>query len=304
VLARLPGLGNPIASMSFWRLRPGDVIILLVLALACAWTLARVGGHPELSAPLAFHAALLAGTLILFGWAATGKLPASSVIRIVAAIALIFTLYKSLGQLGLALHPGSWDSFLASADSWLLGFDPSLALQSVLTPRLVDFMSGVYLFFIAYVYLSIGLEVFGREETDRETFLCGLTLVYCLGYVGYLVFPARGPVAFLAGQYRVPLSGGAIYETMRHVIDSQGGAIGAFPSLHVGGALYLCLFDRKVAPLRAMTYAPVVVLVALSTVILRFHYVTDWLGGAAVALFGLWASPRLVQLFASRARVA
>ena len=109
--------------------------------------------------------------------------------------------------------------------------------------KLVDALSFVYLFYVGWVYLSIVLECFGREEKDREAFLLGLTLTYCLGYLGYLFVPAHGPVGFHAQDYAHPLAGGPVFETMTRAVESQGGAIGAFPSLHVGGAVFLCLFD-------------------------------------------------------------
>jgi hypothetical protein len=260
------------------RLRPGDLLLSGLLGTACVLTALRLPGHPELTGPLLFHGALLAGFLVFLALAAAGRIRLASELGIAASIALVFALYRSLGLLGFELHDRTFDAPLSRIDTLLLG--------------ILEALSFVYLFYVGWVYLSIVLECFGREEEDREAFLLGLTLTYCLGYLGYLLLPAHGPIGFHAQDYAHALAGGPVFGTMTRAVESQGGAIGAFPSLHVGGAVFLCVFDLRRNRMRGYTYLPVVPLVALSTVVLRFHYVIDWVGGAAVALFALWATPR------------
>ena len=274
------------------RLRPGDLLLAALLGTACALAAMRLPEHPELRGPLLFHGALLAGFLAFLALAVGGRIPRASELGIAASIALVFTLYRSLGLLGFELHDRTFDAALSRIDTLLLGVDPSLWLDGRAPRKLVDVLSFVYLFYVGWVYLSIVLECFGREEKDREAFLLGLTLTYCLGYLGYLFVPAHGPIGFHAQDYAHPLAGGPVFQTMTRAVESQGGAIGAFPSLHVGGAVFLCLFDLRRNRMRGLTYLPVVPLVALSTVVLRFHYLVDWVGGIAVALFALWVTPR------------
>ena len=273
--------------------RPGDLVLAALLALACALALHRLPGHPEVGPPLLRHAALLAGLLFLLGLSLAGWLPWSPAVRVLASLGVMFSLYESLGRLGFLLHDAAADAALARWDARLLGVDPSLWLDGRAGPALVEAMSAAYLAFIGWVYLSIALECLGREEEDREAFLLGLTLTYSLGYLGYLLVPATGPGAFHAAAYHHPLEGGPVYALMRSAVDSNGGAIGAFPSLHVGGAAFLCLFALRRHRMRGLTWLPWVPVIALSTVILRHHWVIDWLGGIAVALLALWATPRL-----------
>ncbi|MGC3996967.1 MAG: phosphatase PAP2 family protein [Anaeromyxobacter sp.] len=284
------------------RLRPGDLVLTALLATACGLTLARWPAHPEVLAPLVRHAALLAGFGGLLALAVAGRLPASSAVRVVASLAVMFSLYESLGRLGFLLHDGTADAALSRLDRALLGVEPALWLDGRAGPALVEAMSFVYLFFIGWVYLSIALECLGREEEDREAFLLGLMLTYCLGYLGYVLLPAQGPAGFHT--QLAALQGGPIHRAMRAAVEGNGGAIGAFPSLHVGGALYLCLFDLRRNRMRGLTYVPVVPLVALSTVILRWHYVVDWLGGAAIALLALAATGPLSRAWRGLPRPA
>jgi hypothetical protein len=276
------------------RLRPGDLLMVAVLAVACAMAALRLPGHPEVRPALVRHAALLAGLSALLAVAAVGRLPWSSPARVIASLGVMFSCYESLGRLGFLLHDRSADAVLAGLDARLLGFDPSLWLDGRAGRGVVELASFVYLFFIGWVYVSLALECLGREEGDREAFLLGLTLTYGLGYLGYLLVPAQGPAGWHAADYAHPLPGGPVYALMRRAVDSNGGAIGAFPSLHVGGAIYLCLFGLSRNRMRGLTYLPVVPLVALSTAVLRWHYVVDWIGGAAVALLSLAVTPAIL----------
>ena len=267
------------------RLRPGDVVLLALLGMACASAAARLPGHPELRGPLLAHLALLGGFGLLLGLALAGRLPWSGPLRVLASLGLVYVLYASLGRLGFLLHDGDADAALAALDARLFGVDPALWLDGRVGPALVEAMSFVYLYYLGLVYLSLALECLGREESDGEAFLLGLTLTYAVAYVGYLVVPAHGPAGHHAEQFAHALQGGAIHETMRATVEANGGAIGAFPSLHVGGAFFLCAFSLRRNRMRGLTYLPVVPLVALSTIVLRWHWVVDWIAGIAVACF-------------------
>ena len=95
-----------------------------------------------------------------------------------------------------------------------------------------------------------------------------------------------------AGQRRV-----ALVEEPRLVVldgvESSGGLQGAFPSLHVGGSVYLCLYDLRVNRLRGLTFLPLVLLIYVATIFLRYHYVIDLLAGTVIAAgcipLGQWA---------------
>ena len=56
-----------------------------------------------------------------------------------------------------------------------------------------------------------------------------------------------------------------------------------FPSLHVGGSVYLCLFDLRTNRLRGLTYLPMVLLIYVATIFLRYHYIVDLIAGTIIA---------------------
>ncbi|QEH38355.1 hypothetical protein OJF2_69560 [Aquisphaera giovannonii] len=264
---------------------PGDRAILGLLALAEGVALVRwpvVG--TELTPLVLVQSALLVGFLgasaVLTRREGCRWVPYA---RAVVAVAVVFTLYTSLGKLGVAAMPYLADAWLSHADSALLGFDPSLALQPYQTPGRVEFFSFIYASFIPYIYLSLFLGCLGRRPLEREQFLTGWIFAYVISYLGYIFVPAHGPVVYQAGQYSAPLAGGFFHDTVVRANEATGGLQGVFPSLHVGCSAYLCLFDLRTNRLRGLTYLPIVLLIYGATLFLRYHYVVDLIAGTAIA---------------------
>jgi membrane-associated phospholipid phosphatase len=139
----------------------------------------------------------------------------------------------------------------------------------------------------------------GRQPPERDQFLTGWVFTYAISYLGYLFLPAYGPVVYHAGDYELALRGGFFYRTVVAGVEAAGGPHGAFPSLHIGGSMYLCCFDLKSNRLRGLTYLPIVLLIYVATVFLRYHYVVDLIAGTLIAWtcirLGPWAFSRWVQ---------
>ena len=75
----------------------------------------------------------------------------------------------------------------------------------------------------------------------------------------------------------------------------MGGPHGAFPSLHVGASLFATLFDlRHRNPLRALIYFPLVAMIALATLVLRYHYAVDLVAALILAIFAVHAARVLI----------
>ena len=105
---------------------------------------------------------------------------------------IIFMCYTSLGKLGVAAMPYDADAVLSHGDGWLLGIDPSLAIQPWQTPGWVEFFSVAYGAFIPYIYLSLFLGCIGRPPIERDQFLTGWVYTYAISYLGYIFVPRMG----------------------------------------------------------------------------------------------------------------
>lgn len=273
------------------------IAAILLIAIAVGVT-PRARASAEMGILLWLHLGLLAALALFSMVAARWERATWSVFgRPLVAVAIIFTIYGSLGRLGMTAMPYRADAFLSEIDQKLfLGYDPTFLIEPHLSAARVEFFSVFYALFIPYVNLSLALGALGRPPLERDQFLTGWVFTYAFSYLGYIFLPAQGPAAFHAVEYGVSLEGGYFYRVIMRAVEDTGGMLGAFPSLHVGASLYLCLFDMRTNRLRALTYLPVVMMIYLATVVLRFHYVIDLvvgtLIGAACTRLGPWAFSR------------
>jgi membrane-associated phospholipid phosphatase len=236
---------------------------------------------------------MLLHLVIFFGYAALAAFmsirrdrPWIPWVRAFAVVTIMFSLYSTLGQVVFIAIPWEGDPALHAIDTWLFGgVTPAIWAERFVTPGSLEFFSFCYGFFIPYLYLSILTGLIGRPERERERFISGFAILYAVSFIGYLFVPARGPILFNAADFSTALNGGFFHELVVNTIDASGGPHGAFPSLHVGAAAYACLFDLRYNRLRALTYLPLVVLIAMATVVLRYHYVVDWITGVMIAVF-------------------
>ena len=272
---------------------PADLASLGILSVVTATlALATARGAPLRDA-LLLHAGLLLGYALL---AAALRHRSATVLRGIAVIAVMFTLYTTLGHVAFQAVPWLADPWLERADRALFGGrSPALMLAPLGATRWAEFLSVFYAAFIPYLYLSIFLGLIGRPERERDEFVIGFATLYALSFLGYLFLPARGPIVELAGQFPNPVRGGAFHALVLRSVEAAGGPHGAFPSLHVGASFYAALFDlRQGNTLRALIYAPLLVLIVFATLVLRYHYVVDLLAGVTLALLAVWAASRRV----------
>ena len=288
-----PLLHLPLASVPFSRLHPADRATLFILAVVTVTLAVSLAGGRDVGGALALHA----GVLVVFAAAAwaLARSPRAFA-RGLAVIAVMFTLYTTLGHVAFAAVPWLADPWLSTADrALLLGDPPALLAEPLAATGWVEFLSVFYASFIPYLYLSIFLGLVGRPADERDEFITGFALLYALSFLGYLFLPARGPVVHLADHFTTPLRGGFFHGVVLRSIEAVGGPHGAFPSLHLGASFWAMSFDfRHGNRLRGLVYVPLVVLIAAATVVLRYHYVVDLIAGAALALIALKAAPALL----------
>jgi membrane-associated phospholipid phosphatase len=278
------------------RMHPAELSTIAVLGVVTvALLLADLRGVALLRATL-FHAVLLAAFVALSIWLYRNpRARWAPMVRGLAVIATMFTLYSTLGHVAFEAIPWLADPALNAADRALFfGHSPALLFANP-AARTVEFLSFFYGAFIPYLYISILLGLVGRPAAERDEFITAFALLYALSFLGYLFLPARGPIVELAGQLGAPLQGSTFHGIVVGAIDRLGGPHGAFPSLHVAATFWVVWFDlRHHNVLRGLIYIPLLTLIAVATVVLRYHWVVDLLAGVLLALLAGWLAPRLL----------
>lgn len=181
-----------------------------------------------------------------------------------------------------ALHLTPHHAALLAADRWLMGETPSVALSSFEGAWIGETLSAGYLSYQVYVHWVFVEALFKSNEwRDR----CGSMLftAFAVGFVGYLVCPASPPAAVYPELYTTPLAGGWLMRMNDALNAAAAARYDAFPSLHLLITLTLLLHDWRWARWRFLIMLAPSLVMMVSTLALRLHYVVDLI--ASMVLF-------------------
>lgn len=167
------------------------------------------------------------------------------------------------------------DALLSKIDAAIFGNQPSLLLEPLSRPWLTDFLNAVYFSHLLY-FPGVALYFYltGKEKAFRRLMMGYLTL-FLMGIASYIIVPAVGPEKFFADRYTHDLRGQMISRSVDYLIAAGRVAYDCFPSLHVGIPLLLALYVRDYHRRLFIPAILYVVVMAFSTIYLRYHYFVD-----------------------------
>jgi membrane-associated phospholipid phosphatase len=185
-----------------------------------------------------------------------------------------------------------FDPVVAHWEERLFGGQPSL-LFSTHFPQVwfAELMHFAYFsFYLMILGLCLYLWLKNPGEFQRSLFL--ITFSFYLYYLLFIVFPVAGPQFYFPyPENAVPQ--GWLFGRLMHVVHQLGERpTAAFPSSHVGIAALVCFLTARYARPLLKFLLPLFVLLCLSTVYLKAHYLVDVIGGMTTlpifTVLGFW----------------
>jgi membrane-associated phospholipid phosphatase len=175
------------------------------------------------------------------------------------------------------------DPQLIRLDFFLLGEHPTIWFEKFYSPFVTELLQLSYLTFY-FLPLLILIPLYNRGDLQKfDRFSLAVLSTFYLSYFGYLIFPALGPRYYLAHLHSTPLHGTGIYYAVKNALNGlENIQWDAFPSGHVAIAMIFSHFAFRY--FRRIFYftLPVIALLFISTVYLRYHYVIDIFAGIAI----------------------
>lgn len=275
-------------------LRPVDILVILYQVLL---GLVVFGGNAPVDRGswLVWHAAGTA--LILWGcWALRDRVSGFwFFLREWYPLIVMTFLYKEIGPLVHAIHPGSLDASLIQADStWFGGGGPALWKwqQTCPPPRwLNEWFHAGYSFYFFLMPIG-GFALWFRADRGRfRTYMFALALTYYIHYLLFILLPAHSPRFSIEG-LREPLPGYLLSDLLRRIVEGNAYPGGSFPSSHVAASVQVAMAYRYLGRWKIPVVVMTLTLFA-GTVWGRYHYVSDLVAGLATGCLLLWAAPRV-----------
>jgi membrane-associated phospholipid phosphatase len=208
-----------------------------------------------------------------------GRVMASFLVMLFSFEAVIhYIMARRLPLQDMALQ--YWDSLLFG------GKQPAEWLEPINTDHLTLFLSIIYLSWFALTYGSIFIMWWSGRQAILE-YSAATLMTFYIGYLIYIIVPAFGPI--FTYSYFTPMTGltAMMKDRFTPVAD-------AFPSLHTGISVIMFILVHKYSKKWFWFYAPVTVLIIISTVYLRIHYAIDVIAGIALSLSTVWLTRRLI----------
>ena len=226
----------------------------------------------------------------------------------VTAWYLCYAAFRNLKSMAPFVNKKSWDVEFARLDRELwFGHEPAEVLHDLFgTGIAAHFFSTVYFVWIVLVPVSIAIAlVFTRSTRAGSWYVTAVAFDWGLGALFYLLFPSVGPVynaqqrdlfTDLPVTYNTRLADSMWDERVAVLGDRFASGtlqtIAAFPSLHVGIMVTICLVVSYVGMARWVRVVSWVFLglTVLATIYLGWHFFVDVLAGAALGSFTVWAA--------------
>ncbi len=214
---------------------------------------------------------------------------------------LIFPLfYAEMEHLGLIFFDfeQSVDPALIRLEERIFGCQPSMEWSRIWPwawfHELMEFAYFTY-YFLAVAFLVLVFKAKGIAEDERwdavRDFIRDLSATMIICYTMYTLFPAWGPKYFRAGYVEV---GGWIFTDLMHYIHDNGALLGAaFPSSHVAASMIPWWHTWHHFPQHRWWMTAIFVLLCMSTVYNRYHYVVDVIAGLMLGGLVIYTGTRL-----------
>lgn len=225
-----------------------------------------------------------------------------------------YAAFRNLKSYVPFVNDNIWDDQLEKIDRALwFGNDPANVLHSAFgTTWAAEFLSFIYVSWIVLVPASIAIAlIFTRNPAAGSWYVTAISLCWGFGAIGYFLLPTLGPaysfpsdftdlkrtyttqlVENLATDRALVVPGLAPFGSPTgdpHNTQALQ-TIAAFPSLHVGIMVTVCLFLTVIAASRAarITAWVYLALTVLSTIYFGWHFSLDAVGGFVLGALAVW----------------
>jgi hypothetical protein len=198
--------------------------------------------------------------------------------RWLAGVSLTFCVYAALPPWLDNLAGPTIDAQLAWSERAVLGTTLAEALQPYVNDGWTLFWGLAYSLHVPLFFVTPLLHFRAGRRQRAERLLLTLALAMYLGFVGYVIFPALGPVGTLDGLR--PLGSNVATDT----VATYGVALGTFPSLHAGVCSAVAIDAWRTCRRWGLLFTGVAALIWISTIYLRYHWLPDLLAGLLLVL--------------------
>ncbi len=229
--------------------------------------------------------ALLCGAVI----AVRARLVDPTLARWAAGVTLTFVVYPGLTPLLAHLATRNIDEPLFRMEWAIFGMSITQWLEPIASSELTLFFAVMYSMHVPLFYISSVLHWRAGRRMESFRLFLTLTLAMYIGFIGYALFPAFGPIGYFAD---LPSIG---ENAATQLVAAQGVALGTFPSLHACICAAVAIDGWRHSRRWGLIFTLIASLIWASTIYLRYHWVPDLFAGLLLAIGVTFLAGRILR---------
>lgn len=182
------------------------------------------------------------------------------------------------------------DPIIANIETTIFGGYPSVWFSHYFPAKwFAEIMYFGYFSFFPLIFIFCYI-LFKKSFENFQSTIFVICMSFYMYYILFILFPVAGPQYFLTPPFN-QLTDGYFFSDIVKYIQSVGeGPTGAFPSSHVGIMTIVIILAIKYRPKLLRWIIPISVILYLSTVYIKAHYVIDVMGGVLTVPIMYWIS--------------
>lgn len=195
--------------------------------------------------------------------------------RVLYPLALLGFLYSETDFLNNLFFKQDLDPLIATTEATIFGIQPALEFSKQVPTNI--FAEAMYFGYFAYYLMLIGLPIVwyvkkGAESSEKMVFI--IIQSFLIFYLFFDIIPVAGPQFYFINMDPLPPGYlfGFLIRTIQHIGEAP---TAAFPSSHVALCLIIIYMTLRESKKIFLLLIPVALLLILSTVYIRAHYVID-----------------------------
>lgn len=213
---------------------------------------------------------------------------------------LLYTgFYRETEEVNRMFISGYLDPIFFRVEEWLFGLQPSLVFMEWLPYRWVSELFYTAYFSYYVMIAGVGFALFCRDRRQFFHYVSVVSFVFYVCYLVYVFVPVVGPrilyrdipgfvmpvdvLPTVIPDVPAAVQAGLAFQIMAKIYDTFEALGAAFPSSHVAVAIVTLWFSFRYLPRIWFAHLVMVVLLCVSTVYGRYHYVVDVFAGIATA---------------------
>lgn len=264
---------------------PVEQITFYYAVLTAIYMLVLPGMVGNMLLPLLSARIVILSALFILRWLDTKRSSPVTFIRQILPLTFILYWYPETYYIDSFFFP-NLDGFFIEVDALLFGGQPSMAFCRIM-PWLWfnELMNFAYLSFYFIIALTV-LVSYKTEKAKGAKAAFVLLFSFFIYYLLFIIFPVMGPQFYFPEPDNCTPDTWPFRAAMRFLQDLGEKPTGAFPSSHVGITV-ICLLLLYAQKVRKLFWAllPLAVLLIISTVYIKAHYLIDVVVGLLTAPF-------------------